>query len=99
MLTAQRRTGRTVQVGYKHYFFPALVKARELIDAPEFGGATSLNANYPLRIAPAEQRRTPPDQPINLDLCHPASAIHGLLGDVDSVWFDRAPNGGGIVAL
>jgi predicted dehydrogenase len=99
MLAVQERTGRTVQVGYKHYFFPALVKARTLIEGPEFGGATSMNGTYPLRIAPPEQRREAPRQPINLDLCHPASAIHGLLGDIDSVWFDRAPNGGGIVAL
>lgn len=99
MLAAQGRSGRTVQVGYKHYFFPALVKAKELIDAPEFGGATSMNSAYPLRLAPAEQRRVAPRQPINLDLCHPASAIHLLMGDVESLWCDRAPNGGGIVAL
>ncbi len=99
MLAAQGRSGRTVQVGYKHYFFPALVKAKELIDAPEFGGATSMNSAYPLRLAPAEQRRAALRQPINLDLCHPASAIHLLMGDVESLWCDRAPNGGGIVAL
>lgn len=99
MLAAQQASGKTVQVGYKHYFFPALVKAKALIDAPEFGVATSLNAAYPLRIASAEQRRLPPKPPIDLDLCHPASAIHLLMGDIDSVWFDRAPNGGGVVAL
>ncbi|HET7769630.1 MAG TPA: Gfo/Idh/MocA family oxidoreductase [Chloroflexota bacterium] len=99
MLAAQRETGRTVQVGYKHYFFPALAKARSIVEAEEFGARTSMNATYPLRIAPAEQRAAPPQQPINLDLCHPASAIHGLMGDIASVWFDRAPNGGGIVAL
>jgi predicted dehydrogenase len=99
MLRAQRRTGRTVQVGYKHYFFPSLVKARALIEAPEFGGATTISAAYPLRLRPAEQRRDPSVAPINLDLCHPASAIHRLMGDVASLWFDRAPNGGGIVGL
>ena len=99
MLAAQRRTGRTVQVGYKHYFFPALAKAREIIESAEFGGATSMTATYPLRIAPAKQRAQPPRQPINLDLCNPASAIHLLMGDIDSIWFDRAANGGGIVAL
>lgn len=99
MLAVQHATGRTVQVGYKHYFFPAIAKAGDLIRAPEFGGASSMNATYPLRIAPAAQRATPPNQPINLDLCHPASAIHRLMGDIDSVWFDRASNGGGIVAL
>jgi len=99
MLATQQRTGRTVQVGYKHYFFPALVKAKEIIDSPEFGGATSMNSTYPLRLAPPDQRREPPKQPINLDLCHPASAIHLLMGDIDSLWFDRASNGGGIVAL
>ena len=99
MLAAQRRSGRTVQVGYKHYFFPALVKAREIIDSPEFGGATSMNSTYPLRIAPEEQRRQPPRQPINLDLCHPASAIHLLMGDVDTLWFDRADGGGGGIVV
>jgi predicted dehydrogenase len=99
MLATQRRSGRVVQVGYKHYFFPALAKARELIEAPEFGAATSMNSTYPLRIAPPEQRAQPPRQPINLDLCHPASAIHRLMGDVESIWFDRAANGGGIVCL
>jgi predicted dehydrogenase len=101
MLAAQRETGRTVQVGYKHYFFPALVKAREVMDTAEFGATTSMNATYPLRIAPAARRREPPHQPINLDLCHPASAIHLLMGDIESIWFDRASDasGGGIVAL
>lgn len=99
MLRAQQRTGRTVQVGYKHYFFPAIAKAREFIEGPDFGAVTSMNATYPLRIAPAERRHEPPAQPINLDLCHPASAIHKLMGDVESVWFDRASNGGGIAAL
>ena len=99
MQGAQRRSGRVVQVGYKHYFFPALVRAREIIDSPEFGGASSMSATYPLRIAPEEQRRDPARNPINLDLCHAASAIHLLMGDVDSLWFDRAPNGGGIACL
>jgi predicted dehydrogenase len=99
MQGAQRRRGRVVQVGYKHYFFPALVRAREIIDSPEFGGASSMSATYPLRIAPEEQRRDPARNPINLDLCHAASAIHLLMGDVDSLWFDRAPSGGGIACL
>jgi len=99
MIEAQRRTRRVVQVGYKHYFFPALAKARAIIDTPEFGAATSMTSAYPLRIAPAEQRSATPNQPINLDLCHPASAIHLLMGDIESIWFDRADNGGGIVAL
>lgn len=101
MLEAQRATGRTVQVGYKHYFFPALVKAREVMETADFGAVTSMNATYPLRIAPAAQRREPPNQPIHLDLCHPASAVHLLMGDIESIWFDRAStsNGGGIVAM
>ena len=99
MAQAQRRTGRVVQVGYKHYFFPAIVKARQLMEGPEFGAVTSLNASYPLRIMPPEQRQDPRRQPINYDMCHPASAIHALMGDIDSVWFDRAENGGGVAAL
>jgi predicted dehydrogenase len=99
MIAAQKRTGRIVQVGYKHYFFPAIAKAKEFIDAAPFGATTSMNATYPLRIAPPERRSAPPAQPINLDLCHPASAIHKLMGDIDSIWFDRAGNGGGIVAM
>jgi predicted dehydrogenase len=98
MLATQRKTGKTVQVGYKHYFFPSLRRARQLAAAPEFGGVTSLNASYQLTIAPPEGRATA-THPVNLDLCHPASAIHLLMGDIESVWFDRAPNGGGIVAF
>lgn len=99
MLDAQLATNRTVQVGYKHYFFPSLQKARSIIGSEEFGSPTSLNATYPLRLGTAEHRASAPNQPISLDVCHPASAIHGLLGDIDSVWFDRSPNGGAIVAL
>ena len=99
MLAAQERTGKTVQVGYKHYFFPALVKAKEFIDSPEFGGALSIGASYPLVISPAESRSDPAKAPVDLNICHPGAAIHLLMGDIESVWFDRAPNGGGVVAL
>ncbi|HJW49607.1 MAG TPA: Gfo/Idh/MocA family oxidoreductase, partial [Candidatus Limnocylindria bacterium] len=96
MLAAQERSGKTVQVGYKHYFFPALVKAKEFIDSPEFGGALSIGASYPLVISPAESRSDPAKAPVDLNICHPGAAIHLLMGDIESVWFDRAPNGGGV---
>jgi predicted dehydrogenase len=99
MLAAQRASGRTAQVGYKHYFFPALVKAKEWIDSPEFGVISTMYASYPLRIAPEAQRLDPARSPVTMNICHPASAIHLLMGDVDSLWFDRAPNSAGVISL
>ena len=81
-------------MGYKHYFFPALAKARELIEAPEFGAATSMNSTYPLRIAPPEQAAQPPAAADHLDLCHPASAIHRLMGDIERSGSTAPPTAG-----
>jgi predicted dehydrogenase len=98
MLAVQKKTGRTVQVGYKHYFFPSLREARAITKRPDFGRITSMSASYQLLIAPSAERATA-GEPVNLNLCHPGSAIHLLMGDYETVWFDRAPNGGGVVAF
>ncbi len=44
--TAARETGARVRIGYNHRFHPALLKARELIDAGALGPLMFLRARY-----------------------------------------------------
>ena len=54
MRAVSRATGRFVAVGYKKMFFPAIAKAREISQRPEFGQPTSLAIRYPQELPPLE---------------------------------------------
>jgi hypothetical protein len=72
-----------------HSLLPALTRARAIEESDELGRPASMQATYPLWMAPAEQRAAPRQPPINLDLCHPAPAIQGLMDDIESVCLAR----------
>jgi predicted dehydrogenase len=99
MKAAETETGRFVMVGLKKAFFPAITRAREIIDSPAFGPAASIALRYPQSLPPADRRGDPKAMLGFLDhLCHPASVLHRLMGPAASLFYQREPVNGGVAA-
>jgi predicted dehydrogenase len=99
LMEVERETGRFVMVGFKKMFFPAIARAREIIATEAFGGLTSLYVRYPQSLPPAEQRKDDRAMRGFLDhLCHPGSILHTLAGPVQSLFFQREPRNGAVIA-
>ncbi|MGQ9629250.1 MAG: Gfo/Idh/MocA family protein [bacterium] len=94
MLRVARETGRYAVVGYKRYFFPAFVKAKEIVESEEFGEPTSICGRYGLSLA--EWRDGGRDLTKFMDICHPFSAILYLMGSVKSIYFEEERANGGV---
>ena len=99
MRTVSRATGRFVSVGYKKMFFPAIAKAREISQRPEFGQPTSLAIRYPQELPPPESRSDDRAMQDFLDhFFHPASIVHSIMGPVQTVSYQRETRTGGSVS-
>jgi len=94
-------TGKFVFVGMKKMFFPANVKAKELIAQPEFGSITSITARYPQSLPPVAERGDSRKMVGFLDhIVHPYSVLKYLAGSVQSIYVERnAINGASVTAL
>lgn len=95
LLELEAKSGQFVQVANKRYFFPSYVKAKQIIDNDSFGEAVSFTGKYPLTLTPyREDIGTRADLKWFLDICHPMSAIHLLMGRVKEMLFtDHQPSG------
>jgi predicted dehydrogenase len=95
LLELEAKSGQIVQVANKRYFYPAYVKAKQIIDSEAFGQAVSITCRYPLRLTPyQEEIGTRTGLMWFLDICHPMSAIHLLMGDVKEMMFtEHQPSG------
>ena len=60
MIATSQRTGKFVQVGFKKVFYPAIQRAKQVMDDPEFGRATSIYAHYGVAIPPEHERQNGP---------------------------------------
>ena len=99
MRTVSRATGRFVAVGYKKMFFPAIAKAREISQRPEFGQPTSLAIRYPQELPPPEARADDRAMQGFLDhFFHPASIVQTIMGPVTTVSYQREARTGGSVS-
>ena len=99
MRAVSRATGRFVSVGYKKMFFPAIAKAREISQRPEFGQPTSLALRYPQELPPPEARSDDRAMQGFLDhFFHPASIVQTIMGPVTTVSYQREPRTGGSVS-
>jgi predicted dehydrogenase len=100
MMAVSRETGKFVSVGFKKMFFPANVKAKEIISRPEFGEISSITARYPQSLPPMEKRNEPWAMVGFLDhIVHPWSALRYLAGAAESIFVHRASNGATITAI
>lgn len=95
LLELEAKTGQIVQVANKRYFYPAYVKAKQIIDRESFGAPVSVTGRYPLTLTPyQEDIGTRTGLHWFLDICHPMSGIHLLMGDVKEMLFtEHQPSG------
>ncbi|HEY3398807.1 MAG TPA: Gfo/Idh/MocA family oxidoreductase [Armatimonadota bacterium] len=93
---AEQRTGKFWMVGCKKAFFPAVARAREISQRPEFGRLNSVYARYPQSLPLTRADRQDPQKMRGfLDhLVHPASLLYSVGGEMTSVRFSLDPAGG-----
>lgn len=98
MMQVSRETDRFVLVGFKKMFFPANVKAKEIISRPEFGPISAITARYPQSLPPASERHDDRKMQGFLDhMAHPYSLLRFLAGPVASLYVERSETTGGSV--
>ncbi|MCM3746986.1 Gfo/Idh/MocA family oxidoreductase [Paenibacillus pasadenensis] len=95
LLELEDKSGQFVLVANKRYFYPTFEKARQILDRPEFGESVSINGRYPLTLSPFQPEiNTRTSLHWFLDICHPMSGIHYLMGDVKEMCFiEHQPSG------
>jgi predicted dehydrogenase len=90
VLRVSSETKRHVAVGFKKMFFPANVKAKEIVNRPEFGPITSITARYPQALPPLADRSDPRKMIGFLDhIVHPHSVLRLLGGTIDWIFVNR----------
>lgn len=97
----QARKDRIVSVGFKKACMPAAVKAREIAASPDYGGAESILAVYPMSL-PREGERVLERKEFTNWLgngCHPLSFMISLGGTVRAVTALCGKSGQGSVIL
>lgn len=100
MMAVSRETGKFVSVGLKKMFFPANVKAKQILSRPEFGAISSITARYPQVLPPLEKRKDAKAMIGFLDhVVHPWSVLRYLAGPADSIFVQRADNGASITSI
>lgn len=95
LLDLENKSGTFVLVANKRYFYPSFEKAKQIIGRPEFGESVSINGRYPLTLTPYQSEiETRTGLHWFLDICHPMSGIHYLMGDVKEMCFiEHQPSG------
>ena len=100
MMDVSRDTGKFVCVGFKKMFFPANVKAKEIISRPEFGPITTITARYPQHLPPLPDRSEVRKMQGFLDhMVHPFSLLLYLAGPAETIYVQRHDGGGTITAI
>ncbi len=91
MIAASDETARFVGVGFKKMFFPANVKAKEIITRPEFGAVSTITARYPQSLPPEADRSDSRRMCGFLDhIVHPYSVLRYLGGPIESLQVERS---------
>ena len=99
MMRVSQETGKFVSVGLKKMFFPANVKAKEILSRPEFGPVSTITARYPQSLPAAEQRADPKAMRGFLDhIMHPHSLLRFLAGPLESLYVERCEATGASIA-
>ena len=89
---ASAAAGRFVMTGLKKIFTPAIVKTKQIIDAQEFGGVSSISVRYPQSLPPPERRHDPRAMRGFLDhIYHPAAILHHLMGPMTRFGYEWEP--------
>lgn len=99
MRKVSAETGKWVAVGYKKMFFPAYEKVKAIAGSPEFGRPTSACMRYRLAMPGPDKRDDQRAWTGFMDICHPGSALHSLLGPVEELTYRRSDSVGSVGAL
>lgn len=102
MMAVERETGKFTMVGLKKAFFPAIQRLKEITERPEFRGVSSLYLKYPQYIPAEGEKDLAGSGPMRgfLDhIVHPGSIIDYLMGKIRHIYYERSPNGGGVVSM
>lgn len=100
MMAVSEATGKFTAVGFKKMFFPANVKAKDIISETGFGNIASITVRYPQSLPPLEDRNDAHKMKAFLDhIVHPHSLLRYLAGPLRSLFVERHPSGGAVVAL
>ncbi|HOK05348.1 MAG TPA: Gfo/Idh/MocA family oxidoreductase [Victivallales bacterium] len=103
--TVAEKCKKNVLIGFKKMFMPALRKAKELINHPDFGKVTLLQIQYPQYIPTVSEFKVWEKGVSNavvgfLDhLCHPVSALIYLAGMPSKLFYQRSSTGAGIAVF
>jgi predicted dehydrogenase len=90
MVRVSSATKRHVAVGFKKMFFPANVKAKEIVSRPDFGPITSITARYPQSLPPFTDRNDPVKMVSFLDhIMHPHSVLRLIGGPIEWIFVNR----------
>ncbi len=95
LVELEEKTGQFILVSNKRYFYPSFEKAKKIIESQSFGEPVSISGRYPLTLSPFQEElgeRT--GLHWFLDICHPMSGIHYLMGEVKEMCFiEHQPSG------
>ncbi|MGP4041082.1 Gfo/Idh/MocA family protein [Gracilibacillus sp. D59] len=100
MALMEKSKDKNVQVmtGIKKVFFPAVEKAKEIIETEEFGKPSSVYIRYPQSIPALDNRMDLTKMTGFLDhIFHPASVLNYLMGPIKDIAYFREDNNGGSV--
>lgn len=100
MIKVSQETKKFVLVGFKKCFFPAIVKAKEIIEKEEFGTPTSIYVRYPQSLPEGQYKDDPKKMLGFLDhIAHPGSIIVYLMGKIEHIYYERNQIGGTVTTM
>lgn len=97
MIRTSERTGKFLMIAFKKRFVPAYMKAKEIMNIPEFGKPTSILSRYSSKVDKErienyqDKEERPKDLfPFVLDyVIHHVDLIRFFMGDVERIYFER----------
>lgn len=95
LMDLQEKNDVQILVSNKRYFYPTFDAAKKILAKEEFGEAVSITGKYPLTLSPFDESLGE-RQGLHwfLDICHPMSGMHHLMGDVKEMMFiEHQPSG------
>lgn len=98
LIALREQADRVAAVGVKTMYYPAHLKARQIIDGPHFGPVATFAARYPLHIPPRPglPLTDPAVRSCLGHLWHPIGTALATVGPITSFRHLRAPAGGGV---
>jgi len=92
VMEAAKRANRTVMTGLKKMFTPGVLRVRDIVKLPEFGGATSIYMRYPQPIAAFSERADLRAVYGLLDhIWHPMAVVTSIMGELASFSYQWEP--------